>query len=629
MDKHDIAHILEEIGLLLEIKGENVFKIRAYHTAARSLENLDENLETIIREERLQEVEGIGKKIAEKIEILISTGHLPYYEELKKSLPAGLLELMSVSGLGAKKVKHLFENLNIKNLSELENACKKGQLSQLEGFGPKSEENILTSIGKLKVYGKRMLWWEACRFALPIMEELSKLKQVQRVEIAGSFRRRLETVGDLDFLVASSQPGPVMDWFTSYPLVEKVQSKGRTKSSVRLKNGLQADLRVVPDEEYAYALLYFTGSKDFNIHLRGRANHLGYSLNEYSLKGKKGPPCKDEKAIFNALKLDYIPPELREGQLVIEAAEKGKLPKLVEAADIRGVFHCHTTESDGHNTLEEMVAAADENKWEYFGIADHSKSSIQANGMSEERLFNQIEKIRKLNKSKKFSVHIFAGLECDILKDGTLDFPDEVLARVSHQHSSRFGQTVFPDVEESSEGRVKLTLPRMVMKTDGDTDAQSGRMVGEKSGLGELDYVVASVHRAFNQSEKEMTARLIKAIENPYTTMVGHVTGRLLLKREPYAVNLPKVIDACIANETIMELNAHPKRLDMDWRFWHKAAEKGLMCCINPDAHSTTDLDYYLAGLNAARKGWLEKTQILNTFSLAKVKKYIKKTKGE
>lgn len=576
MDKHFVAHILEEIAFLLEVQGENAFKVRAYQNAARAIEGLDEKIETLIEEQRLLEVPGIGEGIAEKITTLVKKGKLPYYENLKKATPVGLIELMTVSGLGAKKVKKVYEELHIETIEDLVDACKKGKISALKGFGAKTEENILRGIEKLKAYGKRLLWWDACKLALPVLEELTVLKEVKRADVAGSFRRKMETVGDLDFLVSSSNPGPVMDWFTSQPLVETVQSKGKTKSSVRLIGGIQADLRVVSDAQYASALIYFTGSKSFNINLRKRANDMGYTLSEYGLKPLKGVRkkevvCKTENDLFKALKLAYIPPELREGYLEIEASERGELPKLVEPGDIQGVFHCHTTDSDGHNTIDEMAAAAEEFGWEYMGISDHSKSSFQASGMDEERLFAQIEKIAKLNRSKKFSVHLFSGLECDILKDGSLDFPDEILKK--------------------------------------------------------LDFVIVSIHSAFKLDEKKMTARLIKAIENPHTTMVGHPTGRLLLKRDPYPLDIPKVIDACIANHTIIELNANPMRLDMDWRFWHRAAEKGLMCSINPDAHSISNLDFYLAGINAARKGWLEKGTILNTFSLDRVKKILKERK--
>ena len=348
-----------------------------------------------------------------------------------------------------------------------------------------------------------------------------------------------------------------------------------TKSSVLIDKGIQADLRIVPKDQFAFALLYFTGSKTHNIKIRQRAHELGYSLSEYGLaplnpKQKPLPFKKQitEADIYKILGLCDIPPELREDTGEIEAAEKGALPILVNEGDIRGVFHCHTTDSDGHNTLEEMVKAAQDMGWEYFGLADHSKSSVQAHGMDEDRLFEQVQRIHKLNKSRKFSIHVFAGIECDILTNGALDFPNHVLK--------------------------------------------------------ELDYVVASVHRSFQLDEKTMTARLIKAIENPYTTMVGHVTGRLLLRRDPYAVNLTKVIDACIANHKIMELNAHPMRLDMDWRYWHKASEKGLKCSINPDAHSIGDLQYYRAGVNIARKGWLQKESILNTWPFKKVQAYFR-----
>ncbi|MFZ0564818.1 MAG: DNA polymerase/3'-5' exonuclease PolX [Chlamydiales bacterium] len=573
MDKHGIAQIFDEIAILLELKGENPFKIRAYHNASRTLEDLEEDIETLVNENRLTDFPGIGKAIAEKITTLVLTDHLPYYEKLRKSIPETLLELLQVPGLGGKKIKILYEQLKIKNIEQLATACQKGKVAKLEGFGVKSQENILKNIKKLKSYAQRALWISALDWVRFISEKLSKLKEVKKVEVAGSFRRKLETVGDLDFLAAASKPERVMDWFTRQPWVELIVAKGSTKSSIRLKGGLQADLRVVPENEFAFALVYFTGSKDFNIKLRQRANRLGFSLNEYglfALKGKQRPaiPKKSvtETDVFKALKLSYIPPELRENMGELEMAEKGKLPRLVQEGDIRGVFHCHTTDSDGHNTLEEMVEAAQLHGWEYIGIADHSKSSYQANGMDEERLFQQVDRIDELNKKGRFSTYVFAGLECDILTDGRLDFPGRVLK--------------------------------------------------------ELDYVVASVHRSFNLDEKKMTARLVKAIENPYTTMIGHVTGRLLLKREPYAVNLTKVIDACIANKKIIELNAHPMRLDLDWRYWHKAAERGLTCSINPDAHHTSDLNYYRTGINIARKGWLKRTDILNTLPLNKIFTY-------
>jgi DNA polymerase (family 10) len=545
MDKHEAARILEEIALYLEIEGENPFKVRAYHNAAKALEGLNEDLLQVVQEKRLEEIPGIGERIAKKITALVNKGELPYYKKLK-------------------------QKLKITSIEELTQACQEGKVAELAGFGEKTQSNILRSINRLKIYGRRVLWWHACRPAYSILDKLLSLKDVQKAEVAGSFRRKLETIGDLDFIVASPNAQKIMDWFTRQASVMMIQAKGPTKSSVRLKGGIQADLRVVPLEQFPYALLYFTGSKDFNISLRQRANHLGYTLNEYDLSPLEGTKkrrkaCASEADIFQALKLEYIPPELREGYGEIEAAERGKLPVLVEEGDIRGIFHCHTTDSDGHNTLQEMAEEAQKLGWEYLGISDHSKASYQANGMDEERLFAQMQKIDTLNRSGKYSVHLFAGLECDILADGTLDFSDDILK--------------------------------------------------------ELDFVIISAHRRYKQDEKTLTSRLIRAIENPYSTMVGHLTGRLLLHREPSPVNVPKVIDACIANHKIIELNAHPYRLDMDWRFWHQAAEKGAMCCINPDAHSTDELRYYVAGIQVARKGWLEKRHVLNTQSLLKIKK--------
>lgn len=565
MNKKEIAQVLEEIAFLLEFQGENPFKVRAYRNGARALLNLDEDLQKVIKEGRLTEIEGIGEHLAEKITQLATKGRLPYYEKLRKSMPKGLMELIQVQGLGPKKIKTLYKKLKIKSLAELKKAAGKGKLAKLAGFGTKSQKNILEAIEHKEKYAKRHLWWDAMEVASPILDGLKKVKGVKKAEIAGSLRRKLETIGDLDFLAAATDPEPAMQWFTSRSEVETVLSKGETKSSVKLGCGIQADIRIVKPEEFPFALAYFTGSKEHNIKLRERALKKRLSLSEYGFD----PPKKaaSEEQIYKILGLSYIPPELRENQGEFEAAKKNKIPKLIELKDIRGTFHNHTTASDGKSSLREMIAHAEKLGWEYIGISDHSKSSVQANGQSEEQLLKQIEEIHKINSSKKFKPFVFSGVECDILSNGSLDFSEKILNK--------------------------------------------------------LDFVIASVHSSLSQDEKTMTKRIIKAIEHPCTTMLGHLTGRLLLRREPYAVNIPKVIDACIANKKIIELNGNPQRLDMDWRFWRVAVEKGLLCCINTDAHAAEHLDFILAGVNIARKGWLKKEDVINTLPLKGVKAFL------
>ena len=586
MDKNSIAEILNEIGVLLELKGENAFKIRAYQSGARALESLDEDISDVVNEGRLNSIKGIGKALAEKIETLHRSGKLEYYDKLRSSVPKGLIEMLEIAGLGAKKIRAVHESLGIDSISELERACREERIANLPGFGAKSQERILTGIRNREIYSKRHIWWDARSVSQPILDGLRKLPEVVRAEHAGSLRRGCETVGDLDFIVASSNPGPIMEWFTEQGGIAEVTAKGETKSSVRLEGGIQADLRVVPEEQFYFALHHFTGSKDHNVLMRQRAISRGYSLSEWGItersessslrcaepgsdgegERKELRTIRSEKDLFGFLGLAYIMPELREGLDEIEEAEKLGMPNLVKEEDIRGVFHNHTTASDGHNTLEEMAAAAENLGWEYLGIADHSKASFQANGLDEERLSSQIRQIERLNQSGRFQIRIFSGVECDILPNGDLDLADAVLE--------------------------------------------------------ELDYVVVSVHSSFSQSEEEMTARIIRGIEHPCSTMLAHLTGRILLRREGYRVNEEKVIDAAIANKKIIELNANPHRLDMDWRLWKKATAKGLMCAINPDAHSTAGLEYFRAGVLAARKGWLTAADILNTSELERVEAY-------
>ncbi len=576
MDKPQIADILEEIGTLLELTGENPFKIRAYQNGARALTTLEGDLGTRIAAGTLGDVPGLGEALVEKITTLYQTGTLPYYEKLKASVAPGLLEMLGVPGLGPKKIMALHKALGVDSLAKLTAACTAGKVAGLPGFGEKTQEKILAGIRNQEAYSKRHLWWDAWLVAEPILEGLENIPGVERVSHAGSLRRGLETIGDLDFLVAAENPAPVMKWFTAQAGVAEITASGDTKASVRLKDGMQADLRVVPLKQFYFALHHFTGSKDHNVKLRSRALTHGLSLSEWGLTKKDdptvgGPGAKSvitphsEDDIFRKLGLHPIPPELREGLDEIERAEKGALPKLIEEGDLRGAFHNHTTASDGTASLEDMAAAAAALGWEYLGLADHSKSSFQAHGLSEEQLLAQVEKIHSLNASKKYRTHLFTGTECDILRDGELDYDDGVLAK--------------------------------------------------------LDYVVASVHNRYGQGSDEaaMTQRIIRALEHPRVTMLGHLTGRLLLQREGYAVNLNKIIDAAAANKKMIELNAQPQRLDMDWRHWRHGAEKGVLCVINPDAHSTGDLKYVRNGVLIARKGGLTKEQVFNTRSLAEV----------
>ena len=573
MTKREIADVLNDISTLLELRGENPFKIRAYSNGARKLETLEENLDELIAEGKLADIQGFGKALVEKIETLHADGKLEFYEKLKASVEPGIVSMLEIPGLGAKKIKVLNESIGVSSIEELQKACDDNRVAELKGFGKKSQDKIVEGIKNREAYGKRHLWWHAREIAEPILEGLLALEDVEKASHAGSFRRRREHVGDLDFIVASSNPGPVMDWFVSQSHVKEVTAKGETKASVRFESGLQADLRVVPSKQYCFALHHFTGSKDHNVQMRQRALARGLSLSEWGLKPVEAESFEDsletesESDLFKLLDLKFVPPELREGLGEIEAAEGKGFPPLLEVDQLCGVFHNHTTASDGRATLEEMTAAAQDLGWEYWGVADHSKASFQANGLDEERLLNQISRIKDLNASNKFRTHVFSGNECDILPDGSLDLDSEVLMK--------------------------------------------------------LDYAVASVHSSFSQSEAEMTARIIKAVENPATTMLGHLSGRLLLKREAYKVDTHKVIDAAIANGVVIELNANPYRLDMDWRFWRKAAEKGLLTSINPDAHSTEHFAFVEAGVNVARKGWLTEDNVINAKPLTEVVKIL------
>jgi DNA polymerase (family 10) len=569
LDKMRIAAILDEIGTFLELKGENPFRCQAYHNAARAIAQLEGDLGEWIEQKRLTEIPGIGKDLAQKIETLYKIGRLEQYEELRREIPAGLLELLRVPGLGPKKAKALYDNLGIDSLSKLRQACQEGRVAKLRGFGEKTQQKILEGLAFLDKTGKRVLLAEAEYLADRICGELRKLKEIIRIQACGSLRRRKETVGDLDILVSSNHPKIVMDKFVSLPEVIQVTAHGETKSSVVLENGLNCDLRVVSDEQFPFALHYFTGSKEHNIAMRARAQQFGLKLNEYGLEGEKGAiRAKDEADIFHALKLDYIPPELRENTGEIEAAAEHRLPKLVEWKDLHGTFHCHTDWSDGRNSVEEMAEAAREMGWQYLGIADHSQSLGVARGLDPDRVRQQFAEIDRLNKKWK-DFRILKGTECDVLPDGRLDYPDELLEQ--------------------------------------------------------FDYVVISVHSHFNMSKEEMTRRIVRAMQHPKVTMLGHATGRLLLRRDGYPLDLDQVLKIAAENKVMIEINGQPDRMELDWVHVKHAKSLGVMLVLNPDAHSTTELRYVRYALDVARRGWLEKSNVLNSRTLAQVLQLFKK----
>ncbi len=576
LTKNDIARILDDVSVMLEITGANPFRVRAFSNAARALEDLTEDLREQVSGKMLLKVRGIGKGIFADIESLLSTGSFELYDELKEGIPDGVLDMLRISGMGPKKVKLVYDELGIDSIESLEHAGHAGELAGLPGFGEKTQTNILSGIAMMRKYKDRFLYSKAFDQASIVYDAVRALKGVKRHLLGGSLRRRKETIGDVDILVSANDSEDIMETFTTLPGVASVIAKGATKSSVILSSGIHVDLRVVKDDEFAFASHYFTGSKQHNTEVRARAKKLGYKLNEYGLfKGDKPTKCREESDIFKVLGLDYIPPELRENNGEIEAAAAHTLPDLITDKDIRGVFHNHTTYSDGHATLKEMVDAAQVLGHTFFGTGDHSQSAVYASGLSVKRVKEQRKEIAWLNEKLAGKFTVFHGTESDILADGSLDYPNDVLAA--------------------------------------------------------FDYVVASIHSNFKMSESEQTNRIIKAIENPHTTMIGHPTGRLLLSRDGYQVNLQAIIEAAAANDVMIEINSHPSRLDLDWRHCKVARDAGVLIVINPDAHTTDGLDYYHYGVGIARKGWLTMKDILNTRTAAQVRKFFdarKKKKG-
>ncbi len=559
MTNAEVAACFEELADLLELEGANPFRVRAYRNAARTVAGLAESVETLVDEGAdLTELPGIGKDLAEKIACIVHTGTLPQLEELRAKYPTGVLDMLKIPGLGPKKVAVLFRELGIQTLEELRAAAEAGRIAGLRGFGKKTEQSILEGIEHLQTAIARVYLAEAMPVAEAIREDIASLDCVDKAEIAGSFRRRKETVGDLDLLVTSTDSERVMDRLAENEFVEKVLQRGETKQRVRLRMGLEMDLRVVAPESYGAALAYFTGSKEHNIVVRRRGQERGLKINEYGVfRGEKRVGGETEEEVYAAIDLPWIPPELREARREFEWAEQGRLPKLIELRDIRGDLHMHTTATDGTATIEEMIRGAKARGLRYIAITDHSKRVTMANGLDATRLrkhWKDIDRVR----GRISGIDVLCGVECDILEDATLDLPDDVLA--------------------------------------------------------EAEFVVAVLHYGLKLPREQITRRLLTAIENPYVDAIGHLTGRLIGRRPGADVDYDTIMKAAADNGVMLEINAHPSRLDLDDLHAMQAAyDYGIPILINTDAHSVGGLDVMQFGVFQARRGGLEKRHVANT----------------
>jgi DNA polymerase (family 10) len=571
MNKKEIARIFDAMADMLEIRGEVAFKCIAYHNAARTLETIEEPIEDLVAAGRLTELKGIGKSMAEKIAELVGTGKCRAYEVLAAEIPEGVRAMLVVEGLGPKKIKTLYEELGIKSVDELEAACLEGRLVALPKFGEKTQQNILRALRFRQKQTGRFHVHKALELGAKMLEHVRTHKKVLRSEAAGSLRRRKEVIGDIDLLASSEAAEEVMKHFLKSDEIEEVLAHGPTKSSVRLYAGIQVDLRIVSDEQFPFALAYFTGSKEHNTTLRGRAKKMGLKMNEYGLfpeGSDRSEPCADEAAIYRRLGLPYIEPELRENMGEIEAAERGQLPDLVRLEDIVGLVHVHSDWSDGAHSLADWAEIAHREHFEYVAVCDHSKSAAYAGGMPAARVREQHKEIDRLN-ARGIGVPILKGIEVDVLADGSLDYDDKLMST--------------------------------------------------------FDLVIASIHSRFNLSRAEQTERLARAAANPFVHMLGHPTGRLLLSREGYDVDMEAVIDTAARHGTMIEINANPLRLDLDWRPGITASRKGVRTSVNPDAHDRNGIGDIAYGVGIARKGWFAKSLVANALPLSGFLESLKK----
>lgn len=566
----DIANIFDKLADLLELEGENPFRVRAYRNAAITVENLSQDLsEAVEKGEDLTKLPAIGPDLEQKIYDIVNNKEIELLTKLEERNPIDLAALTRIQGLGPRKIKKLYEILGVRNLDELASAAEQQQIRGIQGFSAKAEEHILDEIKKIKERYNRIKLSTAEQYALPIVEYLRKNRSIQEIEIAGSYRRRQDTVGDIDILVTCEDSRSVMTEFTNYEEVQEVLSKGDTRSSVILKSGLQVDLRVVLQQSYGAAMLYFTGSKAHNIVIRKLAKQMDWKVNEYGLFSADDVLAGEtETGIYEKLGLPYIEPELRENRGEFEAAEEGKLPKLIKLSDIKGDLHTHTTLTDGKNTLEEMAQAAQNLGYKYIANTEHSKRVSVASGLDAKQVIKNIKRIDKLN--EKFNnFTILKGIEVDILEDGTLDLPDKVLK--------------------------------------------------------ELDIVLGAIHYRFNLSRDKQTERILRAMDNPYFNILAHPTGRLINEREPYDIDLEKIMRKAKDNNCILEINAQPSRLDLNDIHSRAAKEMGVKLVISTDSHSISQYDFMRYGIGQARRGWIEKKNVINTRNIDELRKSIKR----